>query len=710
MTHTPAHAQVIDSKKRIAGAAIHFNPATHHTFAPLRSMSTPTQASYLATRPPRASEGARGGSLAPVKPEEEAAGGAALSSPSSPPSQWIVQKYGGTSVGKFLPVITSQIVPSYLASNPNFRLALVCSARSGSTKAKGTTNLLLKAADQALRPVGDKEVDSDLASSTAHLRFPSSSASSSASSSYSGFDSPALSASSSSAQSQPPPPLYEQTIQVLLEEHLSAVELAVPRDEDLRKRLEADVRGDCDRLRQFLYAAKVRRGGGKRKKEKIQWQADSSPLLPASPQIIEEISPRSQDVIMSLGERLSCRLICAALQDLGIPSELVGMESVIDPAFLEEVVERRRRGAATNAVPVGMDSDSALDQHFYDLLAEKMGEKCRAVNGVPVVTGYFGAVPGSLLSAVGRGYTDLCAALCAVGLSALELQIWKEVDGVFTADPRKVSTARLIPSITPEEAAELTYYGSEVIHPFTMEQAIRKKVPIRIKNVENPAGMGTVILPDSPEGEKDHLVEGHVTQPQTPMTSGMNTPQHSYPWTTTPGFLGLNAEAIAQLPGGMGPGGAAPVVGVVGGSASSGTGSPAPVARRLPTAVTIKEDVLVLNVHSNRKTLSHSFFSRIFSTLDRHGVAVDLISTSEVHVSMAISSASLKRPSHRTLEVICSELGVVGTVSVLRDMAILSLVGRQMRHMVGVAGKMFTTLAEGGINIEMISQGANEIK
>ena len=114
------------------------------------------------------------------------------------------------------------------------------------------------------------------------------------------------------------------------------------------------------------------------------------------------------------------------------------------------------------------------------------------------------------------------------------------------------------------------------------------------------------------------------------------------------------------------------------------------------------------NVHSNRKTLSHSFFSRIFSTLDRHGVAVDLISTSEVHVSMAISASSLRRPS-KILDSVCHELGVVGTVSVLKDMAILSLVGRQMRHMVGVAGKMFTTLAEGGINIEMISQGANEI-
>jgi len=72
---------------------------------------------------------------------------------------------------------------------------------------------------------------------------------------------------------------------------------------------------------------------------------------------------------------------------------------------------------------------------------------------------------------VGRGYTDLAAALLAAGLGASELQIWKEVDGIFTADPRKVLTARLLPVISPEEAAELTYYGSEVVHPFTMEQA-----------------------------------------------------------------------------------------------------------------------------------------------------------------------------------------------------------------------------------------------
>ena len=86
------------------------------------------------------------------------------------------------------------------------------------------------------------------------------------------------------------------------------------------------------------------------------------------------------------------------------------------------------------------------------------------------------------LTQIGRGYTDL--------LSASELQIWREVDGIFTAYPRKVTTARLIPPIGPDEAAELTYYGSEVVHPFTMEQVVRCGIPIWIKNVERRGGGG----------------------------------------------------------------------------------------------------------------------------------------------------------------------------------------------------------------------------
>jgi len=133
------------------------------------------------------------------------------------------------------------------------------------------------------------------------------------------------------------------------------------------------------------------------------------------------------------------------------------------------------------------DAEGSLDQPFYDSVAAAVGERIKeCAPRVPVVTGayqspymcishnhrtgFFGPIPGSLLRQVGRGYTDLLSALLAVGLEASELQIWKEVDGIFTADPRKVPTARLIPIISPDEAAELTYYGSEVVHPFTMEQ------------------------------------------------------------------------------------------------------------------------------------------------------------------------------------------------------------------------------------------------
>lgn len=227
-------------------------------------------------------------------------------------------------------------------------------------------------------------------------------------------------------------------------------------------------------------------------------------------------------------------------------------------------------------------------------------------------TGFFGPVPGSLLHQVGRGYTDLLSALLAVGLQASELQIWKEVDGIFTADPRKVLTARVIPIISPDEAAELTYYGSEVVHPFTMEQVIRKKIPIRIKNVVNPTGGGTVIHPDPDAGES--------LEPESPLIDPVTLKNiHD---------LALAADSYQR--------------------------------KRLPTAVTIKEHIVVLNVNSNRKSVSHGFLAGIFGTLDRFGVVVDLISTSEVHVSMAIEDGLAKK----VLDRLVKELRTSGTVRI----------------------------------------------
>lgn len=265
---------------------------------------------------------------------------------------------------------------------------------------------------------------------------------------------------------------------------------------------------------------------------------------------------------------------------------------------------------------------------------------------VPVVTGYFGTVPGGLIDGeIGRGYTDLCAALLAVGLEADELQVWKEVDGIFTADPSKVPTARLLPTITPAEAAELTFYGSEVIHHLTMDQVIHASPPIqiRIKNVKNPRGNGTIIVPDK------------VLASDQPILRTRNS----------------IAESRRKGP-------------------------------KRPTAVTIKDKITVINVHSNKRSISHGFFAKVFSILDKRQLSVDLISTSEVHVSLAIHSANISAEELKETSELLSECG---EVSILNKMAILSLVGAEMKNMVGIAGRMFSTLGEHNINLEMISQG-----
>ncbi|KAF8217697.1 Aspartate/glutamate/uridylate kinase [Mycena galopus ATCC 62051] len=528
-----------------------------------------------------------------------------------PSSRWLVQKFGGTSVGKFAVNIARDIVSGYIDSN---KVAIVCSARSGSTKALGTTSLLLRAASETLKrpkthsgtatPVSNGIFGrSEEGSQSPPLCSPSP---------WSGEAYPWGPASGMTPMGDAPLPEFHATVELIRQEHFKAARAAV-QDAGILQELEAEIERDCDWLRSFLYAS----------------------------QVINEISPRSKDTIVGLGERLACKIMTAVLRDQGIDAEYVSLENIV-PA-IEDLD----------------DDDGTLNQEFYDQLSLAVGERVKQCGRrVPVVTGFFGPVPGSLLQQVGRGYTDLLSALLAVGLQAAELQIWKEVDGIFTADPRKVPTARLISIISPAEAAELTYYGSEVVHPFTMEQAIRQRIPIRIKNVKNPHGGGTVIHPD-PEADVENDVES-VPEPASPLALAM---------------LSARASAtVKQLP-------------------------------RHPTAVTIKERIIVLNINSNRKSVSHGFLAGIFGTLDRFGVVVDLISTSEVHVSMAIEDAL----NHKIFDRLLRELQKSGTVSAHHDMAILSLVGKHMCNMIGIAGRMFTTLAQGQVNIQMISQGASEI-
>lgn len=132
----------------------------------------------------------------------------------------------------------------------------------------------------------------------------------------------------------------------------------------------------------------------------------------AATQKVGEISPKSTDKIISKGETLSARFMAAVLRDRNVDSQFVELSEIIDSK-----------------------TSHCLDQDFYDHLAAKLGEQIEECGEkVPVVTGFFGPVPRGLLDQIGRGYTDLCAALVAVGLGARELQVLKEVDGVFTAE------------------------------------------------------------------------------------------------------------------------------------------------------------------------------------------------------------------------------------------------------------------------------------
>lgn len=319
--------------------------------------------------------------------------------------------------------------------------------------------------------------------------------------------------------------------------------------------------------------------------------------------VIQELSVRSHDVVISTGEKLSAIVFSNLLNSKGVDAQYVDLEAVVDKPFKE------------------------ANKDFYTYVKQRLKKAVDACGyKTPVITGYFGFVPKGIINSVGRGYTDLTAALAAVTFNAQELQIWKEVDGVFSADPRKVADAFVLPIITPEEAAELTYYGSEVIHPFTMEHVIRANIPIRIKNTLNPSANGTII---NPVLENEH---------------------HEKP----------------------------------------------------ATAVTVKRNITVININSNRMLMAYGFMAQVFNILATHGIIIDLIATSEVNISMTIENTE-------DLQKALPGLEELGNVSVQHNMAILSLVGRGQKNSVGLAGKMFSVLGNNGINIEMISQGASEI-
>ena len=308
------------------------------------------------------------------------------------------------------------------------------------------------------------------------------------------------------------------------------------------------------------------------------------------------------DEVGSWGERLSAPLFAATLTAAGIPAQHVDARCCI--------ITDEAHGRATPLFP---DTEHATRAALLPLVD---------AGAVPVLGGYIAATRDGVTTTLGRGGSDYSAALVGAALDAREIQIWTDVSGVLTADPRVVPNARPIPRLSYREAAELAYFGARVLHPKTIQPATDRGIPVRICNSRAPGDPGTVVR-------------------------------------------------------------------------AEGDGRPGTVK-----AIAHKTGITVLQVASTRMLGAYGFLRALFEVFDRHRTVVDVVTTSEVSVSLTLDDTA-------TLPAITEELRALGEVSVEPHRAIVCVVGEGLRSTPGIAARIFATVQD--INVSVISQGASRV-
>ena len=190
--------------------------------------------------------------------------------------------------------------------------------------------------------------------------------------------------------------------------------------------------------------------------------------------VLGKLTQKTLDRVVSFGERMSSKIIASYMQKAGIAAK------------------------AYNSYDIGMLTDSGFGgadifPRTYGLIAKAM-ENIEGV--VPVITGYIGMDKNGDITTLGRGGSDYTASIMGAALDVEEIQIWTDVDGIMTADPKIVKDAKNIVEVSYDEASELALLGAKVLHPKTILPAINKNIPVRILNTFNPGHRGTVVLKD----------------------------------------------------------------------------------------------------------------------------------------------------------------------------------------------------------------------
>lgn len=324
--------------------------------------------------------------------------------------------------------------------------------------------------------------------------------------------------------------------------------------------------------------------------------------------LLERVSRRSlplsmlKDAIISYGEQLSSRLLTEVLKAKGLDARHVDARRLI--------VTDDEYGAAT---PVWDETETLVRielQPFIDA-----GE-------IPVLGGFIAASGGGETTTLGRGGSDYSAAIIGAALRAREIQIWTDVTGVLTCDPRIVPEARTLETLSYEEAAELAYFGAKVLHPKTIQPAVDFSIPVRVCNSHEPEKRGTMIMP----------------------------------------------------------------------RAETGAGRFKSIAH--------KTGITILRISSARMLGAYGFMSALFQIFERYRTVIDVISTSEVAVSLTLDDTT-------SLEPIARELKRLGAVEIESNQAVVCIVGEGLRDTSGVAALIFSTISD--INISLISQGASSV-
>jgi aspartate kinase len=315
-----------------------------------------------------------------------------------------------------------------------------------------------------------------------------------------------------------------------------------------------------------------------------------------------ELTPRITDAMASYGERLSTAILTQVLENNGIPAQLMDARDCIitDDNFMR-------------AAPLFNLTDPAIVEHLRPVM--KAGK-------VPVFQGFIGRTRSGVTTTIGRGGSDYSAAIIGAALEVDDIEIWTDVDGIMTTDPRMVKEARRIKAISFDEAAELAYFGAKVLHPATIIPAVRKQIPVHVLNSYKPDHDGTLITDEAPPCENP-------------------------------------VKAIAY-----------------------------------------KSGITVVNVASTRMLMAYGFLKKIFEIFDHYQVPVDVVSTSEVSVSLTVDETS-------ELWDIVTELKKIGEVKVDGSKSIVCCVGDNLRNIPGVPHIVFSALQD--VKVQMISQGASAI-